>query len=48
MTRAHATSEIGGGTRAMPGPYRVVIVEGPEIASVLRRLLERLGQQVDT
>ena len=43
-----ATSENGGGTRAIPGPYRVVIVDGPEIASVLRRLLEMLGQQVET
>lgn len=48
MTRAQGTSENGGGMRAMPGPYRVVIVDGPQIASTLRRLLEMLGQQVET
>ena len=48
MTRANATSEIGGGMWAMPGQYRVVLVEDPAIARVLKRLLEMLGQQVET
>jgi CheY-like chemotaxis protein len=48
MTRAQVTSEIGGQARGMPGPYRVVLVEDPAIAAVLKRLFEMLGQQVAT
>jgi CheY-like chemotaxis protein len=49
MTLAQATSQsAGGATRAMAGPYRVVIIEEVAVARALGRLLEMLGQQVET
>ena len=49
MTPAQSSSEnADGGMRAIHGPYRVVIIEERALALVLGRLLERLGQQVET